>query len=190
VGNEKAGKFTARKALSMSDEKDKKSFSEFQFPQLNRFNAKKFSAELLSDTGGRKLQSRFVDTFQFLLESAPDGVAESLSPIDRLRVSVVLGLEGYWRDKESAFEVATFKGTYRAIFNFSMEVEEEQLQMQMRQDSFRNFLAVQVYPIAKNHMFSQIGMLGINVNRRLGLDIYAQQEVLGETPKKRRAQRR
>ena len=131
-----------------------------------------------------------METLQFMLESAPDDVAGSMKPNERVRIVIIFAVEGYWRDKENAKDVATFNGSYRAMFSFAEEVDAEQLKSQMAEQNFRDFLAVQVYPLAKSHMFSQVAMLGINVNKRLGMDIYAERQTVEESPKKPRTSRK
>lgn len=137
------------------------------------FNAVKFSAESFSPATGKKLQSRFGEVIQVASQIAEEKDGEVRPIRDRLRILVIIRLEGYWREKSTKEQVAQFDGTYRAIFNFNQDVLEESVDGSLRQKMFRDFLVVQAYPLARMHMFNQLSIMGVTSRRKLGFDVYS-----------------
>lgn len=137
------------------------------------FNAVKFSAESFSPAAGKKLQSRFEEVIQVAIQMAEEKDGEVRAIRERLRILVIIRLEGYWREKITKEQVAQFDGSYRAIFNFNQDVLEENVEGSLRLKMFRDFLVAQAYPLARMHMFNQLSILGVTTRRKLGFDVYS-----------------
>jgi len=142
------------------DKTRQSSSKEPRSPQLNRVVLLKLKLENRPNGFTGKLAAKLRREAKLVL--IPPSPTQS-----RCRIAVALQFVGEWTDEGVAEPVVSFAGEYEGRFTFSEDVPLSSIQKWLKNKFYRDSIIAQAYPVANGHMYTQLGMTGLNVRSRM-----------------------